>query len=354
MGRTFIAQRGQTKSTNDRQFRHDRQTPDVRHTIQDAVEIFIHAKEAEGLRKSTIKGYYDTVRYFRDWLNYDIEYIDEITRTLLPSYINYLKNDRLPYQGDEQRERTKKGLSIYTINIRLRNIKAIFRFLSEVGILTKNPSSNIPLVKDDLHEEVQGLTDKEIDMILASYDDKLFAQWRGLRINEAMSLTEEHVDFQHNTLIVPSEIAKNRKQREIPISREITKRLKQLAAETEQYFGEGSRIFMNAYGDDFTADAFRKRLNRLKQKLNIPKLHPHMFRHTFARNYILNDGDVFTLQKILDHADNTLGIICDAIVVVIANQLASKSIHNHMNIFFSITLQPLFRFFEFSLDFLPA
>lgn len=251
----------------------------------------------------------------------------------------------MPYQGDEQRERTKKGLSIYTINIRLRNIKAIFRFLSEEGILTKNPSSNIPLVKDDLHEEVQGLTDKEIDMILASYDDKLFAQWQdktlvlllldtGLRINEAMSLTEEHVDFQHNTLIVPSEIAKNRKQREIPISREITKRLKQLAAETEQYFGEGSRIFMNAYGDVFTADAFRKRLNRLKQKLNIPNLHPHMFRHTFARNYILNGGDVFTLQKILDHADNTLGIICDAIVVVIANQLASKSIHNHMNIFF--------------------
>lgn len=148
-------------------------------------------------------------------------------------------------------------------------MKAIFRFLVEEGILNRNPTSNIPLVKDDEHEEVQGLTDTEIDMILDSYDDKLFAQWRdktlvlllldtGLRINEAMSLTEEHVDFQHNTLIVPSEIAKNRKQREIPISREISKRLKQLAAETEQYFGEGSRIFMNAYGDDFTADAFRK------------------------------------------------------------------------------------------------
>lgn len=60
---------------------------------------------------------------------------------------------------------------------------------------------------------------------------------------------------------------------------------------------------MNAYGDDFTADAFRRRLNRLKKKLNIPKLPPHIFRHTFARNYILNGGDVFTLQKILDHAD---------------------------------------------------
>jgi integrase/recombinase XerD len=264
MGRTFIAQRGQMNSTEDRQSRHDRHTPDVRYTIHEAVEIFIKAKEAEGLRNSTIKGYYDTVRYFQDWLNPEIEYIDEITSSIVRDYINYFKNDRLPYQGDEQREKTKKGLSVYTINIRLRNLKAIFRFLFEDDIIFKNPTKNIQLVKDDAHEEVQGLTDKEIDLILDSYDDKQFAQWRdktlvlllldtGLRINEAMSLTSEEVDFHQNSLLVPSAIAKNRKHREIPISREISKRLKLLLDETEQYFGDGCKIFMNTYGDDFTA-----------------------------------------------------------------------------------------------------
>lgn len=308
MGRTFIAQRGQTTSTNDRR------STEVRYSIQEAVEIFIQAKQAEGLRASTIKGYYDTSRYFTDWLGSKTKNVDEITSTIVRDYINYLKEDRTPYQGDKKRERSKKGLSVYTINIRLRNLKAIFRFLFDEGIINKNPTSNIRIVKDDEHEEVQGLSDQEIDMILASYDDKLFAQWRdktlvlllldtGLRINEALSLSIENIDFHQNTLLVPSAIAKNRKHREIPISREITKRLKQLVDETEQYFGEGSRVFMNAYGDDFTADAFRRRLNRLKKKLDIIKLHPHMFRHTFARNYILNGGDVFTLQKILDHAD---------------------------------------------------
>jgi integrase/recombinase XerD len=71
-----------------------------------------------------------------------------------------LKNDRLPYQGDDKREGTKKGLSIYTINIRLRNLKTIFRFLFNEEIINKNPTSNIPLVKDDAHEEVQGLSDE--------------------------------------------------------------------------------------------------------------------------------------------------------------------------------------------------
>lgn len=101
MGRTFVAQRGQKKSNEVRQIRHDRHTPDVRYTLNDAVGIFIKAKEAEGLRNSTIKGYFDTVRYFRDWLNPDIENIDEITSSILRDNITYLKNDRLPYQGDE-------------------------------------------------------------------------------------------------------------------------------------------------------------------------------------------------------------------------------------------------------------
>lgn len=75
MGRTFVAQRGQKKSQDDRQRHHVRQTSDVRYPIHDAVEIFIQAKKAEGLRESTIKGHYDTVRYFRDWLSPDIDYM---------------------------------------------------------------------------------------------------------------------------------------------------------------------------------------------------------------------------------------------------------------------------------------
>ena len=197
MGRKFIAERGQKISRDDRQIHHDQHTNDVRYTIHDAVKVFIQAKEAEGIRKSTIKGYDDTVRYFREWLNNDIEFIDQITSTILREYINYLKNERLPYQGDDQRERTKKGLSVNTINIRLRNLKTLFRFLTNEEIINKNPTCNIPLVKDDAHEEVQGLSNEEIDSILASYDDKQFAQWRDKTL-VLLLLDSEHLRQQHN------------------------------------------------------------------------------------------------------------------------------------------------------------
>lgn len=309
MKRKFVTERGAKMPDQVRQSIYDRQT-----TIDDALAIFIRGKEAQGVRQSTINGYYDVVRYLREWLPDDITYINEITADMIRGYINYLRTERTPYAEDEKRKRTDKQLSARTINFRIRIFQTMFRFLATEGIIAVNPMENISLVRADEYEEVPGLTDEEIDKILASYDDRQFAQWRdktlclllldcGLRIGEALSLTDEQIDFRQLSLYVPSQIAKNRKHREIPISREVAKRLRQLLDETQHYFGDSGRLFMNAYGEDFTADAFRRRLNRLKKKLNLPRLHPHMFRHSFARNYILNGGDIFTLQRILDHAD---------------------------------------------------
>lgn len=308
MKRKFIGERGLKVAPKDPQ------SMNALYTIDEALEVFLRAKAAEGVRQGTIIGYHDIFRYFRQWLDDGITNINEITADTIRNYINYLRTERTPYAEDPQRKRNGKGLSVHTINIRIRGLSTLFRFLFTEGIIPNNPMQNISQVRDDAHEEVPGIPDEQIDAILSSYDDRQFAQWRdktlilllldtGLRIGEALSLTAVQIDFRKLTITIPSQIAKNRKSREIPISREVAKRLRQLLDETQQYFGDGSKLFMNAYGEEFTDDAFRRRLNRLKRKLNISRLHPHMFRHTFARNYILNGGDIFTLQLILDHAD---------------------------------------------------
>lgn len=52
---------------------------------------------------------------------------------------------------------------------------------------------------------------------------------------------------------------------------------------------------------DLSAAAIRLTLHRIGKNAGVSKCHPHRFRHTFAVNYLINGGDVFTLQRLMGH-----------------------------------------------------
>ncbi len=287
-------------------------------TLDQALSLFVRAKEMEGLRPRTIREYINHIGYLSDYLTQERGYqkalVSDISADILREYIRYMLTERRRYEDAKGRQDKTVGLSVNTVNIRLRTLRTMCRFWRAEGIIETNPMENIRPVTADEQDEVPGLSDGEIELILASYDETQFAEWRdkilclllldtGLRIQEACGLTYERVDFRTLTLFVPSQVAKNRRNREVPISREVAKMLRELYEETLRYFGDTEFIFNTAYGEPLTPDSFRKRLNRLKAKIGLERLSPHMFRHTFCRKYILNGGDLFTLQKIVDHAD---------------------------------------------------
>lgn len=314
--RLLVGKRGVSIRTNTSIEVNTTQNFDL--TLAEATAIFVRAKEAEGLRPRTLESYGVHIGYLREYLTSYKGMSDIMVRDLsaevIREYITYLRSEKQRFSGIAGREHETIGLAVNTINIRLRTLRTMCRFWFAEGMTAVNVMANIKPVVDDSIEEVPGLSDADVDKILASYDVRQFADWRdrvlilllldtGLRINEAVSLTIDRIDFRLLTIYVPSQIAKNRRMREVPISREVAKLLEQLYKESQEYFGDMDSIFNNAYGEPFTADAFRRRLNRRKSQLGLSRLSPHMFRHTFCRNYILNGGDLFTLQKIVDHAD---------------------------------------------------
>lgn len=289
-----------------------------RMSFKDALNAFVIAKKAEGMRPRTISDYHKHMQYLTEFLTEhhpEVTTIQDLTPTIIRDYINYMKYDRVQFDGIEGRDKGVKGLSDMTINVRLRTLKAMCRFWHAEGYLPTNPAENIKLMKMDEDEDsLEGFTNAELKRLFGVLDTRQFSHYRdkvmflllldtGIRVNELVNVKITWLDQKQLTLTVPAEISKNRKARDIPVTRKVMKMLLELHEETKEYFGETEYLFLTAYGDLMTADAFRRRLWKYAKKAGLKRATPHMFRHTFARDYLLNGGDVFTLQRILDHAD---------------------------------------------------
>lgn len=293
-------------------------TPNHELSLSAALRLFVNAKEAENVRPRTIEEYLNHIRYLTDFLKMHLDVaevlLSMITSENIYAYINHLKNDKIQYEDVWGRNKGIVGLSPTTINIRLRTLRTMCRFWHNENLIEHNPMEHIKNIRQDTDDSVRGFTDSEVRIILESYDVALFSDWRdkilcllmldtGLRPTEALELPISSIDFTSLSLEIYANVSKNRRSRIVPVSLEISKMLRALIDETESYFGKQSRVFVSAYGKPISADTFRKRLNRRKKRLGFERLSPNQFRHTFCRNYILNGGDIFTLQRIVGHRD---------------------------------------------------
>lgn len=60
-------------------------------------------------------------------------------------------------------------------------------------------------------------------------------------------------------------------------------------------------VFESRAGVQLTDDATKNAISKYNRSRGVEKTSIHLFRHTFAKNYLLNGVDVFKLQKMLGH-----------------------------------------------------
>ncbi|QXE01729.1 tyrosine-type recombinase/integrase [Terribacillus sp. DMT04] len=279
-------------------------------TIEESFQSFLSLKKSLGVRKRTVSDYHHLMDYFLSWLNEnhpEIEMIHEINTAIIREYLLYLREERY-------NDRTKSvGLSPFTINVRIRFLKTFFNALYKEEVINNNPTRNIQLMKVD-EDGLTPLTDEEVNKLISVPDEQYYAQFRdlvmmylmldtGMRINEVCELENRDIDFKTRAIILPATKNKNRKPRILPLSNQVVKLLLELVAENKANF-DTEYVFVSNIGTRYNPNSFRKRLNNYKDLAGITKrVSPHVFRHMFCRNYIMNGGDIFTLQRIVGHAD---------------------------------------------------
>ncbi|GIP14004.1 hypothetical protein J1TS5_61740 [Paenibacillus macerans] len=288
-------------------------------TLDLAFDLFYGAKRAEKVRDRTLADYKSYWRYFREWLtdaHPEIEEAAELTASIIREYIEYMSFDHTRYGSDKYRKKDDRKLSPVTVKSRLRALQTMCGFWAAEGFIGANPAEKIKPPRMDT-EEKSTFSDEQLAALLDAPDMDTYVGFRdrtlmmlladsGLRINEALRLRTQLIDFSSRCIRLPGEMNKNRKPRIIPLSAAVLRELTRLIEETQAFF-ETDYVFVAVYGDPLKADHFRKQLRKYAEIAGIDtkktQVSPHRFRDYFITNYLLNGGDLFTCQRIVAHAD---------------------------------------------------
>jgi len=268
--------------------------------VKFAIQDFMDEREMMNLSESTLKAYSIFFKEFQTWLREnDILDIENVSTAHIKGYLVYCKKDR--------------GNSPATINNKLKNLRALFNYLVECEYLTKNPCYKV--VKQKTDNKIEVFTDLHIKQMLRYYrrlkrKDHEYTAYRnsaiivtllgtGLRIGELRNL--KWFDITDTQLII---YGKNRTQESVPLTDRVKEELEDLRLYCSRYFEQmPDYIFANRNGSQMSYEATKSVFKRLQDVMGFEdvRLSAHTFRHTFAHRYIMNGGDVFSLQKILRH-----------------------------------------------------
>lgn len=278
-------------------------------TIQDGVSSFLVHCKVKNLDPKSILFYQSNLKNLVDFLELKANdfSIQGINPSVLREFILYLRNEK------PQRYRNEKGITEAGINRHIKVLKIFFKFLEKEGIIKDNPTRNIPKLRVE-HKKVEAFKDIQITQMLevaknrgnfSGYRDYLLIHLlydTGARISELLGLKNEAINHEERVFHV---IGKGRKPRDVPFGRTSYEILCQYLKMKDDKFGANDKIFVSSNGNALTRRQAAKNIERIGKKAEIQgvRVSPHTFRHTFAKSYLLNGGDVFSLKEILGHND---------------------------------------------------
>jgi len=123
----------------------------------------------------------------------------------------------------------------------------------------------------------------------------------GLRIGELVNLKVADVHMNEGFLKV---LGKGKKERIVPMGSNAQRALQRyLFRYRPEPAHQGiDNVFLSIDGKTITENSTKLILARVAKKSGVTRLHAHLCRHTFATRFLINGGDVFTLQRILGHS----------------------------------------------------
>ena len=221
--------------------------------------------------------------------------------------ISILTTDGL--ERDYRKYLTNLGVNEQTIAAYFRAYRAIAYFAMEEGWIPRRKIS----IKQPEPPIKNCYTDDEIKRLVRKPKTDDFLENRnwvmvnyflatGNRVSSVADLRIGDVDLDEGYITVNRQ--KNGKPTRIPLVKKITRILR---AYIDDYrtevngvpVGLNEPLFCNLYGEDLSENGIKKAIANYNRSRNVEKTSVHLFRHTFAKKWIIDGGDLLQLEKML-------------------------------------------------------
>jgi site-specific recombinase XerD len=225
------------------------------------------------------------------------------------NYILYLK-DKPKFLSHPYTPAKEERLSPRTLQGHVRTLKAFASWLHAEGYTTENRLQSLKLPKAPA-TVMEPLTPEEINRIIASINRKSSSGVRnhalfvtlldtGLRASEAAGITLGNLNLSDGFIKV---MGKGAKERVVPIGKHVRMILFSYIDKVrpKSAVPDCDNLFLSSTGKPITVNTVKLVFSHLARASGVKRLHAHLCRHTFATNYLLNGGDIFSLKEILGH-----------------------------------------------------
>lgn len=201
------------------------------------------------------------------------------------------------------------SLSPVTINGRIRTLRAFCAYLVDEAVLDRNPAQSLLPLKTR-KTIIDTFTIEQIRALLGHADRKTFTGLRdytimlllletGMRVSELESIRLQDIHWTDSRILI---LGKGDKERLVPFQRQVKHVLKRYLASRGEIPGE-DHVFVTIENMPMMKRTIQERIQDYGKAAQLQgvRVSPHTFRHTFAKMYIKNGGDAFSLQAILGH-----------------------------------------------------
>jgi site-specific recombinase XerD len=266
---------------------------------QTLLRSFERSLQAGNFSPHTVRLYMSILRRFGEFL----------TACGMPTNVASISREHV----EEYLAETLRTRKANTAANRHRALRAYFRWLLEEGEIQTSPMRNIkpPRVPE---EPPEVLTEEQLARFLKACEGKDFDSRRdlalirllldtGLRRSELAGLKVEDVDLDLN---VAGVVGKFRRPRAVPFGRKTALAIdRYFRVRAQHRYADLPHLWLGRRGPiqtDGVYDIIQKRA----AKAGLGKIHPHLFRHTFAHSWLSQGGQEQDLMMLAGWRSRTM------------------------------------------------